>query len=123
MAGNSDGGFPERDSDRIADPQQVWEGRTFLTPNEYARLSGLSMATVRRYLAAGHLPKYQPGGPRCRVLIPLHALEALAGPARQHPERSELATDSVPTGQEPQHKTMQPPSPGFTPRWKGRRRN
>lgn len=37
---------------------------------------GVSMATLRRYLAAGMLAKHQPGGPRNRILIPVSELTA-----------------------------------------------
>jgi hypothetical protein len=33
------------------------------------------MATVRRYLKDGRVPSVQPGGARCRVLIPVAAVE------------------------------------------------
>ena len=49
----------------------------YRSPHEYAAHTGLSIATVRRYLKLGRLPKHQPGGPRCRVLIPMSAVEAL----------------------------------------------
>ena len=49
----------------------------YLTPEEFAHLSGLSLSTVRRYLADGRLPKVQPGGPRCRVLIPRQQFPAI----------------------------------------------
>lgn len=52
----------------------------WLTPEQYVQATGLSSATVSRYLADGRLPKYQPGGPRCRVLIPRDAL-----PTAEHP--------------------------------------
>lgn len=48
--------------------------REFLSPQEFAAISGLSLVTVRRYLAAGRVPSVQPGGRRCRVLIPRSAL-------------------------------------------------
>lgn len=52
--------------------------RVYLAPQEFAKVSGLSMSSVRRYLADGRLPKSQPGGPRCRVLIPVDALQQLS---------------------------------------------
>jgi|GEM_PF-4430080 len=48
----------------------------YLSPAEVARRTGLSIATVRRYVQGGALPKYQPGGRRCRVMIPIAALES-----------------------------------------------
>lgn len=57
--------------------------RETLSPLEFVAKSGLSLATVRRYLKDGRIPSFQPGGLRCRVLIPVSALEPyaqLAGP-------------------------------------------
>ena len=53
--------------------------RKHLSPAEFAVESGLSLATVRRYLKSGRLPKVQFGGFRCRVLIPREALQLAAG--------------------------------------------
>jgi excisionase family DNA binding protein len=52
--------------------------REYLSPREFVARSGLSLATVRRYLADGRLPSVQPGGRRCRMLIPVAALERFA---------------------------------------------
>ena len=49
------------------------EAAHFLSPAEFSSHSGISLSTVWRYLADGLLPKVQPGGPRCRVLIPIEA--------------------------------------------------
>lgn len=57
------------------------DSRDLISPHEFASRSGLSIATVRRYLADGRLPSMQPGGPRCRVLIPVSALTQFAGKA------------------------------------------
>lgn len=60
--------------------------RETLSPLEFVAKSGLSLATVRRYLRDGRIPSSQPGGLRCRVLIPVSALEPYAkalGPAFQ----------------------------------------
>ena len=48
--------------------------RETLSPQEFVTLSGLSLATVRRYLKDGRLAAIQHGGRRCRVLIPRSAL-------------------------------------------------
>jgi hypothetical protein len=55
----------------------------FLSPAEFALFSGLSLSTVSRRLAAGDIPKIQPGGPRCRVLIPRWALDSVMALAIQ----------------------------------------
>ncbi|MCE9551920.1 MAG: helix-turn-helix domain-containing protein [Planctomycetes bacterium] len=54
------------------------ELRPNLSPAEFARESGLGIATVRRYVKAGKLPRAQPGGERCRVMIPRSALAAVS---------------------------------------------
>lgn len=46
----------------------------WLTPKAFAKESGLSLATVYRYLASGALPKFQPAGQNCRIAIPRSAL-------------------------------------------------
>jgi excisionase family DNA binding protein len=47
----------------------------FLSPADFARLSGLSLSTVQRYLRDGKIPYLQPAGRRGRILIPLQAFE------------------------------------------------
>jgi excisionase family DNA binding protein len=49
--------------------------RQYLTPQEVAEEAGISLSTVWRYIRAGRFPIVQPGGPRCRVLIPRDALQ------------------------------------------------
>ena len=46
----------------------------FLSPQQFSEYSLLSLSTVHRYLKAGKLPSVQPGGKRCRILIPASAL-------------------------------------------------
>lgn len=46
----------------------------YVSPIEFGKIAGLSLATVRRYVKEGRLPSLQPGGKRCRVLIPRSAL-------------------------------------------------
>lgn len=71
-------------------------GRQFLSPVEFAEVTGLSPATVRRRIAERRIPIYQPGGPRTRVLIPIKALGA---PERSEPVPSgSPATDAPPLG-------------------------
>ena len=59
----------------------------YLSPDEFARTTGLSPSTVRRRLIDGALPYLQPGGPRSRVLIPRTAL-VIAEPLSPNPARS-----------------------------------
>ena len=85
--------------------------REFLSPQEFASCSGLSLVTVRRYLADGRLPAVQPGGRRCRVLIPRSALNLftkvsdVARAARRPPSQKPTA---IPTRKSPA---------GPAPRW------
>jgi hypothetical protein len=46
----------------------------FLTVDQFAAQSGMSVATIRRYIRTGKLECLQPGGFRCRVAIPRTAL-------------------------------------------------
>lgn len=81
--------------------------KQFLSPHEYGRLAGLSIATVRRYLKGGRLPFAQPGGPRGRILIPLAAVTLTVSdpaPSALRGGRAESSTQTVPL-------------PGPTPRW------
>jgi excisionase family DNA binding protein len=49
--------------------------KRYLSPQEFSQLSGLSLATVHRYLHKGKLRHLQPAGSRGRILIPIDALE------------------------------------------------
>lgn len=88
--------------------------RDFLSPHEFVARSGLSSATVRRYLRDGRLPSIQPGGPRCRVLIPVTALQSfltvkqVAGPNK---------TDRSPTVTKPAYSSNKP-LPGPKAKWR-----
>src|SRR5258708_16574992 len=48
--------------------------REFYTPREYGERTGLHLRTVRKMIASGRIPTFQPGGPRSRVLIPVSSL-------------------------------------------------
>ncbi len=82
---------------------------------KFADMSGLSESTVRRYVKAGKLPHDQPGGPRCRILIPLSALpstdnKSVAGDPETRP------TAAMITDQAKQPQTLER-LPGPKPRW------
>jgi hypothetical protein len=51
------------------------DNRKFLSPKEFVAVSGISLATVHRRLKSKQLPKYQPGGPGTRIMIPVDAIE------------------------------------------------
>jgi len=55
--------------------------RNHCSPQEFSERSGLSLATVHRYLRSGKLPFVQLGGRRHRVLIPCDALDLLLKPS------------------------------------------
>ncbi len=65
----------------------------FVSPKEFSELSGLSMATIHRYIKNGKLPSRQPAGPRGRILIPAEAL-AIA-PIIDTPMEQEQATNTT----------------------------
>ena len=60
----------------------------YFSTAEFISHSGLSRTTVCRYLDNGGLPKIQPGGKHCRVLIPRNALESF----HPSPDVSNIAT-------------------------------
>jgi len=96
------------------------QGVKCVSPKEFAVLSGLSLSTVRRYLADGRLPKIQPGGHRGRVLIPCDVLERVrADDAVPHDETVRDAVESD-DGQDPLINASSRRS-GLVPRWKDRR--
>jgi hypothetical protein len=90
----------------------------YLTPHDFAQLSGLSISTVRRYLDDDKLPKIQPGGKRCRVLIPRNALDFIKPIEKQRPEASPDETEA------PANANKDKPKPaansGPQPRWRKR---
>jgi hypothetical protein len=61
----------ESDEQITAQPQDS----RFLSVAAFARLTGLSVATVRRRVRDGSVVVFQPGGPRTRVLIPWTQLQ------------------------------------------------
>lgn len=83
----------------------------FLSPAEFAELSGLSEATVRRRLKDGTIESVQPGGFRSRILIPIDALQrANTDDRREHAgrvgdvEESDRRTQSI-SGPQPKWMT------------------
>ena len=83
----------------------------FLSPKEFALSSGLSTLTVRRYLKSGRLPFIQPGGFRCRILIPRNALNSSGKiPSENSPP--------PPRAKKPETKTFGP-----EPAWKKKHKN
>jgi hypothetical protein len=84
--------------------------RRYLSPQDFSRLSGLSLATVHRYLKTGKLAYRQPGGRRGRILILAEVLEATHG-ADVEPDASTAVTV------EPQSTAPATRLSGPRPRW------
>jgi hypothetical protein len=83
--------------------------RLYVSPQEFAGLSGLSLSTVHRYLKSGRIACLQPGGPRSRILIPRTAL--LQG------ERFQELDDETSAGSTASSQPGKRPSSGPRPRW------
>lgn len=82
--------------------------RDHYSPKEFSERSGLSLATIHRYLRSGKLPFVQLGGRRHRLLIPWDALQLLLTPsAVETPAKQKV------------HKPMDSSQPlsGPQPRW------
>jgi hypothetical protein len=92
-----------------------------LAPIEFARLSGLSLSTVRRYLACGKLPKYQPGGPRCRVLIPRYVVDELLNCESRYKKNQDGPTPTSNETESGNRLPIKSDSSGPPPRWMDRR--
>jgi hypothetical protein len=89
-------------------------GRWYLSPAEFSRRSGLSLATVHRYLKGGKIPFRQPGGPCTRILIPVDALEsASAGAIDAGPDL--IASQGMDSSLVPAERPA--PLPGPKPKW------
>ena len=103
---------------RLASPTAV-----FLSAHEFAARSGLSLSTIRRYLKNGRLPGVQPGGSRCRVLIPSDALDSLCDPAGRSKTLTSKASDSntVNNPTLPPSASLQSALSGPVPRWLGKK--
>lgn len=111
----SDKPSPRETADSLVDDRVSYE-RVYLTPEEFAQVSGLSLSTVRRYLANGKLPKCQPGGPRCRVLIPRGALVQLAPSEVDQGDRLATGLDNTSSvGSQSKHNQRRR---GPVPRWR-----
>lgn len=89
--------------------------RNFRSPQEYAAITGLSLSTVHRRLKRNQIPKFQPGGPGSRVLIPVNGTPPLP------PEKERSAGDTppaAPQGSPTASVAEEPPRPrGPKPRW------
>jgi hypothetical protein len=93
----------------------------FLSPAQYASASGISLSTVWRLLAKGLLPKLQPGGPGCRVLIPITALQVSSVPPPPPPAVTPPDATSVSEASSLENKPPRSRQRGPRPRWSRRR--
>jgi hypothetical protein len=102
------------DSQPTPEPQH-----RYLTLLEFSALTGLSPATVRRYLKSGKLRYLQPAGPRGRILIPADTLESTMATGHGTPlDGTPAETMSAPAKsqrQEPSAK-LSGPRPSWTRR-------
>lgn len=64
-----------RASSEVPSAAELLRDRAFLSPNEVSRVTGVSPATVHRWLKAGTIPSKKVGAIR---LIPTEAIRALA---------------------------------------------
>jgi len=87
----------------------------FVSPAQFSSLTGLSLSTVWRRLAAGDIPKVQPGGRRCRVLIPRPALASLAALEIVDEDSANSMKSESGNGKDGRDFTC---LPGPSPRWK-----
>lgn len=94
---------PRRPS-RTAAPDRGAAG--YLTIDELAAVTTLSVSTLRRLVKQGRLVGHQPGGPRHRVLFPPDAVERAAA----------AATPAAPAAPPPKVTTH--PRRGPRPKWR-----
>lgn len=85
----------------------------YLTREEFAALARISRATLGRYLAAGRVPFFQPGGPRHRMTIPRSALEKLTVPAHGR----EVVAKPQPVDGDQSAPLSRKARPGPRPKW------
>ena len=66
-------------------PAPLMSTPSYVSPQEFGELCGLSIATVRRYIRFGKLPCVQPAGLRGRILTPRDVLAPEAGATADQP--------------------------------------
>lgn len=104
-----------RAKDRSLMPQPAREPNAMdghITVERFLELVPISAATLRRRLADGTIPKYQPGGRRTRVLIPISALRD------QTETQSSRSTEEPSNPKSPTNTGDSEPIPGPRPSWK-----
>jgi hypothetical protein len=92
------------------------DARRYVSVQEFVQLSGLSLATIHRYLKRGILRHLQPGGRHSRILIPSDALE-MDTPSAAEPKRSASTAPPAPAvNTQPLDDETRLPGP--RPQWK-----
>ncbi len=84
--------------------------KPFLSVTEFAALTGLSEATIRRRIHDGSIRVFQPGGRKTRVLIPADALRTSQPDGDDEAQASDC-TPIKPPGSASAHR-------GAKPRWR-----
>jgi excisionase family DNA binding protein len=104
---------PQRADDPNAGPPRAegegGQARRFLTIEELAAATTLSVSTLRRLHKRGAIAGHQPGGPRHRLVFPPDAIEQAA-------RASQAPTAAPAPGPAPKDATPRP-LPGPRPRW------
>lgn len=80
---------------------QVDTDQRYLTIQELARQSTLSVSTLRRLFRKGKIEGFQPGGPRSRILFPVDAIERMHTPNLEKPANPIPASPTVQRGPRP----------------------
>jgi len=86
----------------------------YFSPDQFAEMSGLSIATVRRYLATGKISSIQPGGCRCRKLIPVSVLDSFL---RERPVATSTGKNSSNSKHISHHQYPKTSISGSKPNW------
>lgn len=71
-------------------------GARYLTIEELAAATTLSVSTIRRLVKQGVIVAHQPGGPRHRIVFPPDAIEQVAKSAK--PPEAESVPSAPPSG-------------------------
>jgi excisionase family DNA binding protein len=95
---------PPRGS-RITGESSAQLAREYLTIEELAARSGLSVSTLRRLRKKGLIAGIQPGGPRTRLVFKPDAIE-------------QMVSAPAPLPPAPDTATPRPPLRGPAPRWR-----
>lgn len=79
----------------------VSDDSQFFTLAEFSKVAGLSLSTIRRRIADGTLPAWQPGGMRTSVRIPRAAINVVLSRTTSVSSDKSQLKNSVPTARAP----------------------